>query len=121
MARTPTGPPRPHSSTERLIACLWWLVFLGGMGAGTAFGVVLAFWLALPLLPGLLLIVACWLVGNAAGWRFASQADAALTRRMKKDRKRIPAIPWAMPVPCERGIPRSQVVGRMQSPGPACP
>src|SRR4051794_38815667 len=78
MARTPDGPPRGRSVIDRLIACLWWLIFLGGVGAGTAAGIILALRIALPMLPGLLLIVACWLGGNAAGWRLATRAGAAL-------------------------------------------
>ena len=83
MAHIPDGPPQGHTMIDRLIACLWWLSFLGGVGAGVAAGVVLALWLALSPLPGLLLIAACWLAGNAAGWTVAARADAAMTRRIR--------------------------------------
>src|SRR5688572_26280447 len=108
MPRTPTGPPRGPAIFDRLIACLWWLVFLGGVGAGAAAGVVLALWLALPPLPGLPLIAACWLGGNAAGCLMANRATAALTRRIAKRRKRIRAVPSATPSHPRRDAPRAR-------------
>ncbi len=121
MARTPTGPSFRRSVLDHLVACLWWLIFLGGVGAGTAIGVVLALWLVLPPLPGLLLIVACWLIGNAAGWTAATRTTAALMRRIKKHRKRIFAVFAALPNRSCRNFPRPQGTGWCRSLGSACP
>jgi hypothetical protein len=106
---------------DQLVACLWWLTFLGGAGAGAAIGVVLALWLALPPLPGLLLISACWLAGNAAGWRLADQADAAMARRIEQHRKRIRDAHPTLSAPPHCAFPRSQSTGLIRLPGPACP
>jgi hypothetical protein len=106
---------------DRLLACLWWLVFLGGVGAGAAIGVVLALWLALPPLLGLPLIAACWLGGNAAGWRLAARADAALRRRLTKQRKRPRAASPAMVAPSHPGPTHVRGTAWIQSPGLACP
>jgi hypothetical protein len=121
MAHIPDGPPQVRTLIDRLIACLWWLIFLGGVGAGAATGVVLALWLALPPLPGLLLVAACWLAGNAAGWQLAARADAAMTRRIKQHRKRIRAAHHTVSAPSHRAFPRSHGTGWLRSPGPACP
>ena len=121
MAHIPDGPPQGHTMIDRLIACLWWLSFLGGVGAGVAAGVVLALWLALSPLPGLLLIAACRLAGNAAGWTVAARADAAMTRRIEQRRKRIRAAHPTVSAPSRRAFPRSQGTGWIRSPGPACP
>ena len=121
MAQTPTGPPRRISLLGHLAACLWWLIFLGGVGAGAAAGVILALWLALPPLPGLLLIVACWLAGNAAGWTVATRTTACLVRRCKKQPKRIHTPLSGMPAQSYGGFVRIGGIGWILAMGPACP
>ena len=91
MDRSPNGPPQGLFLRDRLTACLWWLVFMGGVAGGTATGVVLALWMLLSPLPGLLLIVACWLCGNVAGWRFAARLDSVTARNDRKKDRRIHA------------------------------
>jgi hypothetical protein len=121
MAHAPTGPQRSVSMLDHLVTCLWWLIFLGGVGAGAAVGIVLALWLTLSPLPGLLLIAACWLVGNAAGWLVATRMAAALTRRIRKGRKRLHAAPPTGPASSHGGFPRVYGTGWARSPWPACP
>jgi hypothetical protein len=121
MARTPTGPSERRSVLDHLVACLWWLIFLGCVGAGAAAGIALALWLDLPSLPGLLLIVACWLIGNAVGWTAATRTTAALTRRIRKHRKRIGAVFAALPNRSRRSFPRPQGTRWCRSLGSACP
>ena len=91
MDRSPNGPPQGLFLRDRLTACLWWLIFMGGVAGGTATGVVLALWMLLSPLPGLLLIVACWLCGNVAGWRFAARLDSVTARNDRKKDRRIHA------------------------------
>lgn len=92
MDRSPHSRPQATALHDRLVSCLWWLIFLGGAAGGTTAGVVLALWLVLPTPTGLLLIVACWLVGNAIGWSLAARLDAALARKeANKDRPRYAA------------------------------
>lgn len=121
MARTPTGPSERRFVLDHLVACFWWLLFLGGVGAGVAVGVILALWLTLPALPGLFLIVACWIAGNTAGWWFAAWAEAALAQRLRKQRKRIDAALTAPPNRSYRGVLRPQGTGWCRSLGPVCP
>lgn len=121
MDRTPNESPQRLLMLDRLLACLWWLVILGSVGAGAAIGVVLALWLALPQLPGLLLIAACWLTGNAAGWHLAARTTAALTRRIRKGRKRLHAVPLVMQATSDRGLTRASSTGWIRAPGSACP
>ena len=85
MARTPHHPPQGHALRDRLLTCLWWLIFTGGVAAGAAAGLVLALWLALPPLPGLLAIVVGWLGGNAVGWTLAARWVAAVARKTQKE------------------------------------
>ena len=120
MSRTPTGSSTRLSVLDQLVACLWWLIFLGGVGAGAAVGVILALWLALPPLPGLLLIVACWLAGNAAGWTVATRTTACLVRRFKQQPKRIHTPHSGMPAQSCGGFVRVGGIGWILSIGPAC-
>lgn len=121
MAHIPTLSPERLSLLDRLVARLWWLIFLGGVVTGAAVGVVLALWLAPPPLPSFLLIVACWLGGNAAGWRLAAQTDAALTRRIRKHHKRKHAASPAGLAASALGFPRPQGAGWLLASGPVCP
>ena len=89
MARTPHHPPQGHALRDRLLTCLWWLIFTGGVAAGTAAGLVLALWLALPTLSGILTLVAGWLVGNAVGWNLAARAADTVARKKRKGARRI--------------------------------
>jgi hypothetical protein len=105
LDRSPNGPPQDSFLRDRLFACLWWLIFMGGVAGGTATGVVLALWLLLSPLPGLLLIVACWLCGNVAGWRFAARLDSVAARKDVKKDRRIHA--WRSKVICRYNQYRS--------------
>lgn len=80
MDRSPNGPRQGSALRDRLVTCLWWLIFLGGVAGGTAIGVVLTLCLVLSTPTGFLLIGACWLVGNGVGARLATRLDAALAR-----------------------------------------
>ncbi len=113
LDRSPNGPPQGLSLRDRLIACLWWLIFMGGVAGGTATGVVLALWLLLSPLPGLLLIVACWLCGNVAGWRFAARLDPVAARQDRTKVRRIHArwYPYAVQFRQSRVAPTTRAVG----------
>ena len=126
MDRTPDRSPR-RPLHDRLIACLWWLTFLGGVAAGTAAGLVLALWLALPPLPGLLLLAACWLGGNAAGWRLAARLGDVAARRAQEREEQIRAElrgaaggRTATPECPARGHRPVRRAGKLPSPVAAC-
>jgi uncharacterized protein (DUF58 family) len=114
------GPPQGGSPRDRLITCLWWLIFINGVATGTAIGLVLALWLVVPVPPGLVLIVACWLAGNAAGWALATRADAALARRIERHPKRIRVVPLCSADAGGAG-PRFLHAWMHPPPRPACP
>ena len=61
MNRRPTDSPHAKPLADSLSTCVWWLLFVGGVAAGAAAGLVLALWLC----------------GNAAGWTLAAGAFAA--------------------------------------------
>ena len=121
MDRTPSGPPQGKALRGRLIDCLWWLIFAGSVAAGTAVGVMLALWLALAPPTGLLLIAACWLGGNAAGWTLAARADIAMRQRIRKNTKRIQTAIAEILMKPACGFLRLRSAGKEVSLGLACP
>jgi hypothetical protein len=99
---TPNGPQQGTTLRDRLATCLWWLLFMGSVAAGTAIGIMLTLWLLLPPLTGLLLIGACWLCGNVAGWRLAGRCGADGARKKQGKARSIDAWQGAIDAQSDR-------------------